>query len=51
MVKKNRVIIENNEPKIVLDENTRKKGFLDIEEARSLLVQSITAYCKNLGME
>ena len=49
--KKNKVIIENNEPKIVLTEETIERGYVEIEEARSLLIQSISAYCKKLGMQ
>jgi len=48
---KNRIIIENNEPRIILNEETLKKGYVTIEEARSLLTQPITAYCKSIGIE
>ena len=50
-IRMNRIIIENNEPKIVLTEETEKRGYVTIEEARSLLTQSISAYCKSIGME
>jgi hypothetical protein len=43
--------IEGGESGIVLNEETQKRGYIDIEEARSLLIQSVSEYCKKLGMK
>ena len=48
---KNKVVLEGNEPTIVLSEDTRNKGYIEVEEARNLLVQLITACCEKLGMK
>lgn len=48
---KNKVVLEDNEPRIVLNEDTQDKGYIEVEEARTLLIQSITAYCEKLGMK
>ena len=48
---KNKVVLEGNESKNVLNEDTHKKGYIEIEEARNLLVQLITAFCEKLGMK
>lgn len=48
---KNNVIIGENAPRIVLSEDTLAKGYLEIDDARALLIQSITAYCEILGMK
>ena len=47
----NRVIQEGDETRIELNKDTQEKGYLEIEEARFLLIQSLTAYCKSLGMK
>lgn len=48
---KNKVILVSNELKIMLNEDTKKREYIEVEEARNLLVQSIMAYCKRLGMK
>lgn len=48
---KNKVVLEGNVPKIVLSEDTRNNGYIEVEEARNLLVQLITACCEELGMK
>ena len=47
----NKTAIEDGEPGIMLNEEAQKRGYIDIEEARSLLIQSISEYCKKLGMK
>ena len=47
---KNNVILEDNAPRIALSEETLNRGYLEVEDARALLIQSITAYCEQLGM-
>lgn len=47
----NEVIFKDNEPRVVLNEDTMNRGYLELEDARALLTQSITAYCEQLGMK